>query len=164
MPSTLHTHDLILRLKQIKEEQHLSPQRICDMLDAANEHVSLSTVKKVFAEGSEDQHFRYHDTIQPISRVLLALYPDNKGDSEIDALHAAIRVKDELIEKRERELLEARTEYAKRTDFMLHQIYLKDQRIDTLMARVTVLIEQLQKLLDKCDNCPVKRLTEDQNP
>lgn len=161
MPTTLHTHDLILRLKEIKEEQHLTPQRICDMLDAANEHVSLTTVKKVFAEGSENQHFRYHDTIQPISRVLLALYPDDSGISEIDALHAAIRVKDELIEKRERELLEARTEYAKRMDFMLHQISLKDQRIDTLMDRVTVLLTQLQKLLDKCDDCPVKRITDE---
>lgn len=158
MPSTLHTHDLIQQLKAIKEEQHLTPQRICEMLDAANCHVSLNTVKKVFAEGSEDQHFRFHDTLQPISRVLLGIYGEDKDDSEINALHAAIRVKDELISKLEQELADGRTEHARRSEFLLKQIELKDQRIDTLMARVTVLIEQLQKLLDKCDNCPAKRL------
>jgi hypothetical protein len=157
MPTNLHTHDLIQQLKAIKEEQHLTPQRICEMLDAANCHVSLNTVKKVFAEGSEDQHFRFHDTLQPISRVLLGIYGEDKDDSEINALHAAIRVKDELIEQRERELTECREEHARRTEFLLRQIELKDQRIDTLMSRVTVLLEQLQRLLDKCDNCPVKR-------
>ena len=153
MPTTLHTHDLILRLKKIKEEQHLSPQNICDMLDAANEHVSLTTVKKVFADGSEDQHFHYHNTIQPIARVLLALYPDDKGNPESDAMRADLRVKDELIAQRERELAECREEYARRTEFLLRQIALKDERIDKLMGRVDVLIQELQRLLDRCDNC-----------
>lgn len=157
MPTNLHTHDLIQQLKAIKEEQHLTPQRICEMLDAANCHVSLNTVKKVFAEGSEDQHFRFHDTLQPISRVLLGIYGEDKGVSEVDALHAAIRVKDELIEKLEHELAEQKDGALRGNAFLRHQIELKDERIDKLMARVDVLISQLQKLLDKCDNCPAHK-------
>ena len=156
MPTNLHTHDLILRLKTIKEEQHLSPQDIEGMLDAAGYHVSLNSIRKVFAEGSENMHFRFHDTLQPISRILLGIYGEDKGDSEVDALHAAIRVKDELISKLERELLECRSETARKNTFLMHQIELKDQRIDKLMARVdevlTInkdLLTQIQLLVAK---------------
>lgn len=162
MPTNLHTHDLIQRLKAIKEEQHLSPQQIYDMLENANYHVSLNSIKKVFSEGSEDQHFRFHDTLQPISRVLLGIYGNETADPEIEGLKAAVRVKDELITKLERELAECRSETARKNSFLMHQIELKDERIDKLMARVDVLIAQLQKLLDKCDNCPVKQLTGEQ--
>ena len=149
MPSNLHTHDLIQRMKAIKEEQHLSPQQIYDMLENANYHVSLNSIKKVFSEGSENEHFRFHDTLQPISRVLLGIYGEDKGNSEIDALHAAIRVKDELIEKLEREILDLKTESHRRNTFLMDQINLKDQRIDKLMARVDVLLAQVQNLLEK---------------
>ena len=149
MPTNLHTHDLILRLKKIQTEQNLSPQKIGEMLDAAGYHVSLNSIRKVFCEGSEDMHFRFHDTLQPISRVLLGIYEEDKGDSEVDALHAAIRVKDELITKLERELAEVKTESARRSTFLMDQIRLKDERIDRLMSRVDVLLAQIQNLLDK---------------
>ena len=164
MPSDLHTHDLIQRMKAIKEEQHLSPQDISRMLDAAGYHASENSIRKVFAEGSENKTFRFHDTIQPISRVLLGIYGNETDDSEVEGLKAAIRVKDELIEKLERLLAEQKSSASRGNSFLMHQIELKDQRIDALMSRVTVLLEQLQKLLDKCDNCPAKRITEDQTP
>ena len=149
MPTNLHTHDLILRLKKIQVEQNLTPQKIEEMLDAAGYHVSLNSIRKVFSEGSEHLHFRFHDTLQPISRVLLGIYGDDKGDSEVDALHAAIRVKDELIDKLEHELAKTKTEAGDRIDFFKHQIALKDERIDRLMTRVDVLLEQIQALLKK---------------
>lgn len=149
MPSNLHTHDLILRLKAIKEEQHLSPQDISRMLDAAGYHVSENSIRKVFAEGSEDLHFRFHDTLQPISRVLLGIYGENKGDSEVEGLKEAVKVKDELITKLEQELSRTKTETGDRIEYFKHQIELKDQRIDKLMARVDVLLAQVQELLKK---------------
>ena len=156
MPTTLHTHELIRRLKEFREEQHLSLQNISDMLDDANCHIGMSTIKKVFADGSEDQHFRFHDTIQPISRVLLGIYGEDKGDSEVDALYAAIRVKDELITKLEHELAEQKDGALRGNAFLRHQIELKDERIDKLMARVDEvlainkdLLQQLQCLFEK---------------
>lgn len=154
MPSNLHTNDLIRQLKIIREKQNLSFQQIYSMLEDANLHVSLNSIKKVFSDGSENEHFRYHDTLQPIARVLLGVYEEDRGDSEIDALHAAIRVKDELIARREHELAAAQSEHARRTEFLLKQISLKDQRIDRLMTRVDVLLGQLEKLVDRCNNCP----------
>lgn len=156
MPSDLHTHDLIQRMKAIKEEQHLSPQDISRMLDAAGYHVSENSIRKVFAEGSENKTFRFHDTLQPISRVLLGIYGSETDDSEVEGLKAAIRVKDELITKLEHELARTKTEAGDRVDFLRHQIALKDERIDRLMTRVdqvlasnTELLTQLQKLLEK---------------
>lgn len=156
MPSSLHTHDLILRMKAIKEEQHLTPQDIERMLDAAGYHVSQNSIRKVFAEGSENQNFRFHDTIQPISRVLLGIYGSDTEDSEVEGLKAAIRVKDELIEKLERLLADVKTESARRSTFLMDQIRLKDERIDKLMSRVDEvlssnrdLLQQLQRLIEK---------------
>ena len=127
MPSSLHTHDLILRMKAIKEEQHLSPQDISRMLDAAGYHVSENSIRKVFAPGSENQNFRFHDTIQPISRVLLGIYGSDTEDSEVEGLKAAIRVKDELITKLERELADVKTESARRSTFLMDQIRQKEE-------------------------------------
>lgn len=149
MPSTLHTHDLILQLKAIQKKQQLSAQNIYELLEENGYHVSLNSIKKVFSDGSENEHFRFHDTVQPISRVLLDIYGEDSGNSEIDALHAAIRVKDELIEKLEREILDHKSEAHRKNDFLMKQIQLKDERIDKLMARVDVLLKQVQDLLNK---------------
>ena len=154
MPTNLHTHDLIFRLKKIKDEQGLSVQDIQELLENAGYHVSENSIRKVFAPGSEKQHFRYHDTIQPIARVLLGVYPEDDNNTEAEALKAEIQVKDELIERREKELAAAQTEHARRTEFLLKQIALKDERIDRLMSRVDVLLVQLQKLVDRCNTCP----------
>lgn len=139
MPTNLHTHDLIFRLKKIKDEQGLSTQDVQELLEASGYHVSENSIRKVFAPGSEKQHFRYHDTIEPIARVLLAVYPEDDNNTEKEALRAEISVKDELI------------------DHLKNQIVLKDERIDRLMSRVDVLLQQLQKLFDKCDKCPANR-------
>ena len=149
MPSNLHTHDLILRMKTIKEEQHLSTQDIERMLDAAGYHVSQNSIRKVFADGSENKNFRFHDTIQPISRVLFGIYGSDTDDSEVEGLKAAIHVKDELIAKLEHELSRTKTETGDRIEYFKHQIELKDQRIDRLMSRVDVLLESLQEITKK---------------
>ena len=64
------TRDIILRLKRVKAARGLSCGRICAMVAEAGGSVSLSTVKRVFADGSEDWSFRVCDTVQPIADVL----------------------------------------------------------------------------------------------
>ena len=156
MPANLHTHDLVLQLKTIKEEHHLSLQDIEGLLKEKGYLVSPNSIRKVFLPGSENMNFRYHDTLEPMEKTLVGKYAD-QGDTEALALKAALAVKEELLDRREREILDLKTDSLRKSEFLMHQIELKDQRIDTLMSRVTVLLEQLQRLLDKCDNCPVKR-------
>lgn len=147
MPTNLHTHDLILRMKRVVQEQKLSAQNIYDLLEAEGYHVSLNSIKRVFAEGSEHEHFRFHDTIQPISRILLDIYGADTDNSEIEGLKAAIRVKDELIGKLERELARTKTESGESITFFKHQIKLKDERIDRLMSRVDEVLSSNRELL-----------------
>ena len=83
--------EIILQLKQIRIERGLSMQDVHDLISASGGFLSLSSVKRVFAEGSEYQNFRYHDTIQPIVRALLGVTeetPENNNitANEIDAL------------------------------------------------------------------------------
>ena len=92
----LNTHDLILRLKEIKEEHSLTIQTIFDMTEASGSHVSLNSIKRIFADGSENEHFRSPDTLQPVARILLGIY-GNKQNQEISVLQAEIRAKDNLI-------------------------------------------------------------------
>ena len=48
------TKKVILRLKAVKEQKKLSCQDIVDLCEANNDSVSLSTVRRICANGSED--------------------------------------------------------------------------------------------------------------
>lgn len=48
------TRKVILRLKEVRNQKGLTYQDIVDACEAQNESVSLSTVKRIFARGSED--------------------------------------------------------------------------------------------------------------
>ena len=48
------TRKVILRLKEARTQKGLTYQDIVDACEAQNESVSLSTVKRIFAKGSED--------------------------------------------------------------------------------------------------------------
>lgn len=155
MPTNLHTHDLVLRLKNARAEKGLTLQEIFDKIEEIGLHVGFTSIKKVFSDGSENFGFRYHDTLEPIEKILLKQYPDN-GDTETAVLKADLAVKEELIEKLERMIGENQTEYRRRIEFLTGQIDKKDERIDRLMTRVDGVLEsnkeltkQLQRLIEK---------------
>ena len=81
----------IRRLKEIKAEQQLSYTQIMKMLEDAGQYVSEATLKKVFADGSEEKSFRYQDTILPLADVLLDLYGDKSGIEDAESLREIIR-------------------------------------------------------------------------
>lgn len=88
----------IHRLKEIKAEQGLSISQIMKMMEERGQYVGEATLKKVFADGSEEKSFRYQDTIMPIADVLLDLYGDKSGLDDCEALRHIIREKNKLIE------------------------------------------------------------------
>lgn len=88
----------IKRLKQIKTEQGLSITQIMELMDKQGKFVSEGTLKKVFADGSEDKQFRYQDSIAPVADVLLDVYGDTSGLDDIESLRQIIREKNKLIE------------------------------------------------------------------
>ena len=88
----------IRRLKEIKADQGLSISQIMDMLEERGQYVSEPTLKRIFADGSEEKNFRYADSIMPVADVLLDLYGDKSGIDDADSLRHIIREKNKFIE------------------------------------------------------------------
>lgn len=144
------TREVVLQLKQVREEKGYSLQKILDMTLASGGNISMTTVRRVFADGSEDQNFRYEDTIQPIASALLAVEAVNapletEADAELQALRSLVRLKNVIIEEmsvdaekvRQREN-EIKEDAQKKINYLKEQIAFKEERI-----------RQQDKLLDE---------------
>ena len=163
--------EIILQLKQIRKERDLSLQDVLDLVIGSGGYTSLSSVKRVFAEGSEKQHFRYMETIQPIERGLLGVTeetPENNDISanEIDALKNVILLKDSIIKNLQNEiedlsakneatkahaqqqLEETRAEYQKKVDYLLTLVERLRKDVDSLWAENDRKAKTIDRLLD----------------
>ncbi len=140
--------EIILQLKQIRKERELSLQDVHELVIAAGYYLSLSSVKRVFADGSEKQNFRYQDTIQPIVRVLLGVTeetPENNDitANEIDALKNVILLKDSIIGELQKDHEAFSAEISKLVEEM-HALREESQRkVDYLLTQVTRLRQEV---------------------
>lgn len=160
-----NTRQIILKLKEVREERNLSYDKIVSMLETNGDYLSKSSVSRVFKDGSEDKSFNYNTTIRPIAKALLDMETIEEDDSpEEQAIKIIMKAKIERIlelEEQVRELKEQnaheklhyhekldkeRESFGRSLNFMKHQIELKDKRIDILM-------DSLTRQMDKCDNC-----------
>ena len=104
--------EIILQLKTIKEDKDLTNQEILEMVEASGGVTSISTIRRVFAQGSENESFSYRNTIQPISHALLAISePEKVADvdenvlqAQLDALKQVAELKDAMIADLQKEL------------------------------------------------------------
>lgn len=136
----------IHRLKQIKSEQGLTVQKIMDLMEERGQFVSEATIKRVFADGSEEQNFRYQDSIAPIADVLLDIYGDTSGLDDAESLRQVIREKNKLIEFLMMKLDEKEQEFDKRISLYEERkaLYEKSiERFETQIYRKDELIERL---------------------
>lgn len=147
--------NIIERLKEVKERQPgLTLQKIAD-----HTGVSLTTVTRIFSDGSESIAFRY-DSVRPIAQMLLGIDNLDEGDDDEKALKAIIQFKDTRIkeleaqvaaekEKHDRKIEKERDQFKRSLDFLKHQIELKDDRIDTLMNALNDRGAQFRDLYDR---------------
>ena len=141
----INSRDIIIKLKEVKEERGLSLTDVMDLLEENGDYISKTTLSRIFAKDSENVKFRYEDTIRPIANALLGLDFMSETDTpDLNALKSIIRLKNERIKELQAELdhtqvkfdakLEKERAQARRSiDFLRHQIELKDKRIDLLM-------------------------------
>lgn len=135
--------EIITKLKKVRADNGLSFQRIVELVEQNGDYVSVSTVKRVFEEGSETYGFQYENTLRPIACAVLGIYDDSEAASadEADTMKAIIEYKTERIEELMAKLKQAeeaytqqlqRSEesYKRRIEFLKRQIELKDSRID----------------------------------
>ena len=181
----IDNRELIIELKKARNEKDITLPRLLEMLKAERKDVGMTTLKRVFKEGSEDNDSFKQSTLKPIAELLLD--EDNDGTSnglEIMRLESELRVKEETITTLNNQINslivqieQARAEAAKQMEFLHKQIELKDKRMDTkdvliqrvmdrndrkdkaiaeLMEENKRLDEDLRKLLEKCQLCEKK--------
>ncbi len=174
-----NSRDVILKLKEVREEKGLSYADILDLMENNGDFVSKSTLSRVFAEGSEEIKFRYEDTIRPIAKALLDIETiEDTDDMDVKAMKSLLKYKIERIEELEHQIehLETllnkekikyhekldkeRERFNRSIDFLKEQISLKDKRMDQLLDAVFQKDVQHKEMLNKllmCSNCKITR-------
>lgn len=127
------SQELIKQLKEIKESNEITFPRIIERMEKNGKMVSLTTLRRVFADGSEANanNFSYENTLLPIAEVLLNVEdlptPINSPYAkEIDALKSVVHCQNEEIAR----LHELKEHLENRITFLLSQIEKKDERMD----------------------------------
>ena len=135
--------DIVKRLKKVREENGLSYQRIFDLVQESGNYVSLSTIRRVFEDGSESYGWQYENTLKPIAAAVLGAYspPDEAAEDVAETMQAIIDYKSMRIRELENQLARMEESYKRRLDFVKNQIVLKDARIDRRD-------DMIEKLLD----------------
>lgn len=170
-----NSRDIIIRLKEVREEKGLSFNDILTLMEKNGDFLSKSTISRVFADGSEEQSFRYEETIRPIANALLDIENIEDTDNmDVRAMKSLLKYKIQRIEELEKQiehlsialdkekirsnekLEEERERFNRSIDFLREQIDYKDQRMDLLLGAVQekdkLHKEMLEKLL-KCSKC-----------
>ena len=164
-----NTREIILKLKEVREEKGLSYGDILEIMEKQGDFVSKSTLSRLFAEGSEDGSFKYEETIRPIAKALLDIETiEDTDDMDVQAMKSLLKYKMQLIEDLEKKVEDLNAEltkeklkyhvkldkdrenFEKRIAFCREQIAIKDKRIDHLLDSNNRLLDQL--LVCPCRN------------
>lgn len=148
MELTERKRDLILQLKQYREEHGFSLKRIVDIVceyaeqNNTDDYVSLSTVKRVFRDGSENEDsFNFDLTIRPIAAALLGAESVSPKAHDKELSISLLRYKNERIQQLEKQLAEEREIANRRVEFLKEQIAIKDSYLQKKDELITKLIE-----------------------
>ena len=170
-----NSRDLILKLKEVKEEKGLSYTDIIALMENNGDYLSKATLSRVFAEGSEEIKFRYEDTLRPIANALLDMENIEDGDDlTVQGLKAVLKYKIQIIEDQEKQISQLksdldkqkikaseklekeRQDFSRSIEFLKEQVSLKDKRMDMLLNAVSekdmMHKEMLEKIL-RCSKC-----------
>lgn len=170
-----NTRDIVLKLKQVREEKGLSYSDIMDMLEKNGDFLAKSTIARVFSDGSENLSFRYEETLRPLANVLLDIENVEDDDTlDVQALKTLLKFKIQRIEELEKQieslesaldkekvrsaekLEEERAQHEKSIEFLKNQVELKDKRMDMLLEAVFTKDNQHKELLDLILTCPAR--------
>ena len=171
-----NTKDIIIKLKEVREDKGLSYSDILDLMEKNGDFLSKSTISRVFADGSEEMSFRYEETIRPIANALLDINTIEEDDNmDTQAMKSLLKYKDQYIKDLEKQLKEYETaldklkiEFNEKLDaersawnrsieFLKDQVSLKDKRMDLLLNAVFDKDKLHKDLLAKFMECPCRK-------
>ena len=152
-----NTRDIILKLKEIRQGKELSYSQILALMEKNGDYLSKSTLSRLFADGSENESFKYDETIRPVAKALLDIETIEDDDTmDVQAMKVLLRYKIKRIEEleaqveqlkaaldkekvRSNEKAEKERERSSRSiEFLKEQIALKDKRMDMLLEHYFV--------------------------
>lgn len=128
---------IIQDLKNAKKEKEITYPRLLDMLEANGTPLGLTTLRRVFADGSEkNDSFNYTTTLQPLETILLQDdIPEPESNpyaKELEGFKAVIHTQNEELVR----LYKMVEHLESRVDFLVGQINKKDELIKRLMDKV----------------------------
>lgn len=132
--------EIIRNLKRVRQEDGLSISEIVRMCEENGEAVSETTIKKVFADGSEACGFNYENTLKPIIHALLG---DHEETAETDMMISVAEFKAAKIKDLEAQMERMENSYKRRIEFLKRQIDIKDARIDKRDEMISKLIDSI---------------------
>lgn len=96
------TRQAIIDLKRVKEQNDLTCQKIYDICEKNGEAVGLTTIRRIFAAGSEDKTNNFRpDTLNAILHAVIGTGNDSLSKAENDALKAVIEMNDKLLAEKD---------------------------------------------------------------
>lgn len=174
-----NSKDVILQLKQVREEKGYSYSDILKMMEQNGDYLAKSTLSRVFAEGSEEESFKYEETIRPIANALLDIETiEDTDDMDVRAMKSLLKYKIQRIEELEKinreletaldkqkikaneKLEEERERFNRSIEFLKEQVSLKDKRMDFLLDAVHQKDDLHNRLLEQILSCPCRIKTE----
>lgn len=163
-----NTKDIILKLKEVREEKGFSYNDILDLMEQNGDFLSKSTISRVFADGSEEMSFRYEETIRPIANALLDIENEEETDDlDTKALKSLLKYKIQRIEELESQiehlqstlneekvkahekLDEEREQFRRSLNFLKEQVAYKDKRMDMLLEWVSEKDKLINRVLSE---------------
>lgn len=138
--------ELILLVKEAKATSGITYKEIEDKTRKLGSPVSESSIKRIFAEGSENKVTKNDKTLMPIASVLLepaaireALRPKEEASDEVLGI---IAMKEDRIDVLKRQFAAKEAEYQKRIAELEHQLVKTDE--DHLRV-IDILTKQIEK-------------------
>lgn len=132
--------EIIRNLKRVRTENGLSINEIVKLCEDNGEPVSETTVKKVFADGSEALGFNFDNTLKPIINALLG---DHEETAETDMMISVAQFKEAKLKDLEAQMARMEESYKRRIEFLKNQIEIKDARIDKRDEMISKLIDTI---------------------
>ena len=85
------TRDVILKLKDVRNEKGYSYSDIESLMAENGDSLSRSAISSVFSDGSEDNNFDYEYTIRPLAKALLDIETIEDTDNlDVQAMKAVV--------------------------------------------------------------------------
>lgn len=96
------TRQAIIDLKRVKEQNGITCQKIYEICDKNGEAVGITTIRKIFAPGSEDKTNNFRpDTLNAILHAVIGTGNESLSKAENDALKAVIEMNDKLLAEKD---------------------------------------------------------------